>query len=1016
MPSLSSTTERDTSTNLYPLRTTFRGREKELGLLDQMLRSGKRLVTLTGAGGTGKTRLARRFAEKSLEETPNRFPGGIWHVDLTEARNQENLLESTADVLGAGHDRDLEVNLGWVIAARGSVLIVFDNFEQLDTACGRTLVNWLDRAPEAAFLVTSRHRLRLIEEHLLEVAPLHVPSASSTTREETGHCDAVALFLDRARALTPDYFPTDDELSAIAQIVRKLDGLPLAIELAASRMRVLSPEGILDRLTCRFDLLRQDTGELATHQATLEKTLGWSWNLLSPTEQSVLAQLSVFRGGFSIEAAEAVVDLSTQESSATVLDVIQDLRDKSLVATQQKTRNAPKVRFCLLQSLKEYVMKRLDELGQRRAVERRHSQHFAARARQWHQSTTYEGEAEILIHLTLERENLRAVLERFLRASQSVIGTTDTADLGFSELPSATDEALSVLLVLNPTLSGCGQLDTFFSSVERLVDIASRKGDGSEVLLVELLITYGQALRASNRLADSKTQLESALARARSLNCERLIGRALYGLGSIQFDNAQWKEARTTVKSAISTFEKCREPILQAKAIQLLGAIHQDRGQLQEAAAHYQQVLRIVEPYGDSVVLGLTLVNLGAVLVRRSGFAQAQEKLESALVVFENLGHRPLESVAMSCLGEFMLREGPGQRVQRLLQHSVDFFLKHGFRNYACRALVSLGLLMVELREIARAQEIWKQAHAIQKTMGGRKYTELGVFQLEAFILWETGVLQAAEVRLGEAVVVAKSVNNVCVEVKTMAHLGALKADLGDVDEAKRILDDCDRLLEGHDLPTAEAAVQACRGILNMARARRAASSGEDDVARRENAKARQRLAQYIKGATLGPDSPLDYFSRHAARRLDQALADADRIGVRIECLDPEGTALFVDAECRCFRGPGRDFVDLSGKSKLRAILHTLVAARHDDQNSVTLEQLIASAWPDEKLTHESAKRRIHVAIATLRKLGLDAVLLRDSNGYALDPDVSLFWLMPDVFELYRVIQRLHAKSRTVAD
>ena len=285
---------REVRHNLAPERDAFIGRSAELQSLALQLQSGSRLVCLLGPGGTGKTRLARRYALAWLGE----WPGGVYFCDLSEAHSLEGIHFAVALALGVplGKD-DPAVQLGHAIAGRGRCLVILDNFEQVQQHATATVGRWLDRAGEATFVVTSRERLHLEGEQVLAVEPLRLDS------------EAIELFAVRARAQRPGFELDEGTRHAVAEVVRLLDGLPLAIELAAARVRVLSPAQIVERLKDRFVLLAGATGA-AARQATLRAAIDWSWELLTPWEQTALAQCSVFEGGFTLEAAELVLDLA----------------------------------------------------------------------------------------------------------------------------------------------------------------------------------------------------------------------------------------------------------------------------------------------------------------------------------------------------------------------------------------------------------------------------------------------------------------------------------------------------------------------------------------------------------------------------------------------------------------------------------------------------------------------------------------------------------------------------------
>ena len=339
----------------------FVGRADDLAALHEHLGGAARLVTVTGPGGTGKTRLSVRYGWLHLGE----YRGGVWFCDLSEARDAGGIVRAVAAALGVSiGGGDPVEQLGTALADRGRCLLVLDNFEQIVGHAPQTVRRWLEMAQHASVLVTSRERLGIPGEMLHELEPLHAP-------------DSRALFEDRAAAVRARH-SEQPEVAALDRLLELLDHLPLAIELAAARSHVLSPEAMLDRISERFRILRA-AGARDERQATLRATLDWSWDLLTEGERRALAQLSVFEGGFDLAAAEAVLALGDEWP----MDAVQSLVDKSLV------RRSEGGRFDLLVTVQAYARDRLDEGSQRTETEARHGRHFAAL------STSREVEADL---------------------------------------------------------------------------------------------------------------------------------------------------------------------------------------------------------------------------------------------------------------------------------------------------------------------------------------------------------------------------------------------------------------------------------------------------------------------------------------------------------------------------------------------------------------------------------------------------------------------------------------------
>jgi predicted ATPase len=478
--------------NIERDRTRFVGREEDLSALAQAV-DGSRLVTVLGPPGTGKTRLARELCERRTRRPAGEAvpataasSGSTWFCDLTEATDAEDICAAVARALGvsltrAGTTADAVSRLGHVLDAHAELLLVVDNFEQVVRWAGTTVGAWLRRAEAARFLVTSRQRLGLPGEVLFDLGPLSLPGQGGLAEAS----EAVQLFVDRARAVRRDWSPAAD-MAAVVALVENLDGLPLAIELAAARMRLLSPAQILANMPRRFQLLKGAPERGRARHSTLWNALEWSWGLLEPWEQSALAQCSVFRGGFDLESAEAVVDLSAHAEAPWTLDVLQALRDKSLLTTEAGSMAGVETRLGLYASVRAYAADKLVALGLEDAAVARHAAHYLARGRALAAAivssaggdacdvpgAAHAEAAAALARLVPEVENLLAVFRRAVEQSART-GSFRVGMVGPALPPPRANRALAAALVLSAALTRVGPFGLCLSVLDSAVACAS---------------------------------------------------------------------------------------------------------------------------------------------------------------------------------------------------------------------------------------------------------------------------------------------------------------------------------------------------------------------------------------------------------------------------------------------------------------------------------------------------------------------------------------------------------------
>ncbi|HYI00251.1 ATP-binding protein [Hyalangium sp.] len=747
------------------------GREEELETLRLWLAEGARLITLMGPGGMGKTRLATHFG--SLELATRAWEGGVWWCELTEAAKLEDICHVVGQALGvqltSGTGEERVEQLGRALSSRGPALVILDNLEHLLRHMSAPLRRWLVLAPQCRFLLTSQESLRLAGERILDLAPLSLPGEDDRSLEAISRSEAVRLFVLRAKAAQGSFELTAAEAPLVADIVRRLDGIALAIELAAARTALLGVGQIRERLSRRFELLRIGQRDAAQRQATLRGAIDWSWKLLDETEQAVLAQGSVFRGGFTLEAAEAV--LVPAPGGTEVLEIVQALRSKSLLRAGASEGLQGELRLSLYESIREYASSRLAERGEREALVARHAEYYLALARGLHGPARAGGEA--LRRLMLERENLLAVCEHALAAQPPT-----------SE---SVKRALEALVALEPDLAARGPVGMTLPQLYQALELAERLCRDS-LLRAEALAVRGRAHLETGQLAAARRDLEQA----------RVSFRAL--------GEATWEKRILVDLSIVARHE---------------GDVALGWRFLQEA--------RSLPSGGDRWLEAYTVGNLGITEQVRSGPGAALPYLHEALELFRAVGDRTFEVLFLNNLANAIGESGRTAEAVGFLEEAFAKALGASSRSGVAVSRLNLGCFLLDADRPAEACEHLEAAAELGRQLGMRFVEGGAVGELgRAFII--SGALEVAESHLMIATSTLAHVSR-WHELRFSLHLAAVQALRGALLEARKGFAALSAAAEIRNDPVLRALEALLAATVKLAEAR-AASPGSPEAAR----------------------------------------------------------------------------------------------------------------------------------------------------------------------------------------
>jgi serine/threonine protein kinase/predicted ATPase len=664
----------------------FVGRESDLKAIAALFDAGERLVTLLGPAGAGKSRLALHHA-RTLP------PGTAVFCDLSEARDAAAIAAALGSAIGVPvgtGGEDLADRVGASLATRGEVLVVLDDFEHL-IPHAPMLERWLAAAPSARFLVTSQERLHLGGERVHEIGALGLPEKGCAGGEE----ESVRLFLERARQQRPGWEPDAEQLGTVAEIVRRLDGLPLAIELAAARMAVLTPEKLLERLEHRFELLGRGEG-----RGTLRGAIEWSWHLLDPHEQSALAEASVFQGGFSLESAEAVL----RGSEGQVIDRLQSLRERSLLKVEELPGMHGEQRFQLYESVREFASDRLEADGRRKTLERRHADHFVALGKELSAGVYRKGGALALKRLAAEHANLHAIASRF---------ESDDPAL-----------ALDALVALEPMLLTRGPFEPY---VERLEAILARCGAVDRAKVAGAVLALGRSRRLGGLLDAPARDFERAREIAREIHDDALEGMADTELAILQRVHGRAHEARESFHRAMPKLRSGGDRHAEAVALGNFGLTLQIEGRHGEAENVLARALESLVPIGDQRFEAIFRGYLAVSMHELGSFSEAAHAYRDALASARELSDRRFEGLFSGGLAWLVQETGDRRVAARHYREALHILKQVHVPLFEALVLGRAGMLALERggNEEARAA-LSHAVHAVEKDGDPRVSAMLG--------------------------------------------------------------------------------------------------------------------------------------------------------------------------------------------------------------------------------------------------------------------------------------------------
>jgi predicted ATPase/class 3 adenylate cyclase len=712
-------TEAAVAGNLPQQLTSFVGRKHDKSEVVNLL-STSRLLTLTGPGGTGKTRLSLEVAG----DVQDNYANGAWFVELAPLSDPAGVPDLVAGLFGLRENALVPLNQALADYLRGKeMLLILDNCEHLVAASANLAAGLLAVAPRLTILASSREGLGVPGETTYHLPTLRVPDRDVVDVQALREFEGVQLFLDRARAAQPNFTLTPQNAAAVGRIVRRLDGIPLAIELAAARLKLLPPEQLAARLDDRFRLLTGGSRTALPRQQTLRALIDWSYDYLEPAEQALFRQLGVFSGGWSLEAAEYVaapenlrgLDEGFSQSGAAnlagldIFDLLANLVNKSLVVMDDQDGQA---RFSFLETIRQYARDRLFESGEGPAARERHLDFYVDLVLDGHPDTSEE--VFIAAFSGIGTASTTAWIERLRPEIDNVRVAMQWAMQTDPERALAMSKKMPLFFIFEgPGLEANQWLTEALQAVKDLEPVGGETARRRSLLIVQGEVWKGNLQMAHGRQAEALETLAAAAEMARQENFPRSLAMALALLAVVQ-GFLGLEAAYDTATEALAILEELDEPALQGMPLSSMAVAKMRQGDLAAAQALKERALASLNK-ADSFTEGLQLVTMAG-LARQSGdLDEAMALLKAASESFDKIGSRHFRNMAESEFAHLRRYMGDDAAAEAAYRRTIREWQDLGHQAAVANQLETLAFIAVHGARLEHAATLLGAAEALRE-------------------------------------------------------------------------------------------------------------------------------------------------------------------------------------------------------------------------------------------------------------------------------------------------------------
>ena len=792
----------DARPNNLPVQLSgFIGRADEIKHAKELLKDN-RLLTLTGTGGLGKTRFSLQVAADLIDD----FANGVWFVELAAVSDPVFLAITIINDLGLKEEQKKtpEETLADHLKDK-EILIVLDNCEQIIESCAKLAENLLLKCPKLKVIATSREGLNCIGEQTYRIPPLTLPDPNHKyTPEQLTQYESVRLFIERALAVNPKFRVTNENAPALVGVCSRLDGVPLALELAAARTKVLSVEKIFERLDDRFNLLTGGKRTVLPRQQTLRALIDWSYDLLSENEKILWSRLSVFSGGWTLEAAEEVCS-DEKISKNDILDLLSQLTEKSVIIYDET-----KDRYRILESLKQYG---IEKLSDGKEIFLQHLNYFLKLSEKAKPELIGENTKFWMHKIEADHSNFISAIEWSVNNENKEKGAVISNALGsfwsrrgqYSTGIRLIEIILESSGILSKSLKGIvlnwigsfrismGDNEQAKKYLEESLDL--RKEIGDKIGIAESLLSLGNVTNSLGDFELAKNYYEESQDIYKILGSKSGIAATTLSLGNIALNQGDYGLAKKYHEESLFTFKEIGHKYGIALSINNLGDVSLFQGDYELAKKYLKESLDLLKEIGNKKGVAFSINTLGYIVLNQGDYEQAKKYYEESLFIFREIGHKYGIALSILSLGMVVFNQGYSEQAKKYYEESLDIRMEIGDKNGIAESIKNVGNVAYAQGDYQQAMKYYKESLDIYKEIGSKNGIANSINSLGNIAFCKRDFEQANKY-YEESLAIFKEIVDKIGITNSINNLGKTAYALGDFEKAIKLISAAENVLE----------------------------------------------------------------------------------------------------------------------------------------------------------------------------------------------------------------------------